>query len=119
MAKKFLNTIKKQLLEEKERLDQEINKLAQRGKRRLRIRFTDFGSKDDENALEVRTLSDKVSLEGNIEKGLKAVERALERLKQGKYGICEQCGKKINEKRLKIFPAATVCVECKKNSFDK
>jgi RNA polymerase-binding transcription factor DksA len=40
------------------------------------------------------------------------VERALERVKAGAYGLCEDCGHKIPTERLKYQPAATRCVEC-------
>jgi RNA polymerase-binding transcription factor DksA len=40
------------------------------------------------------------------------VERALERVKEGAYGMCEDCGHKIPSERLKYQPAATRCVEC-------
>lgn len=40
------------------------------------------------------------------------VERALERVKAGAYGLCEDCGHKIPSERLKYQPAATRCVEC-------
>jgi RNA polymerase-binding transcription factor DksA len=40
------------------------------------------------------------------------VERALERVKAGAYGQCEDCGHRIPAERLKYQPAATRCVEC-------
>jgi DnaK suppressor protein len=40
------------------------------------------------------------------------VEHALERLEQGLYGICEDCGKEIAPERLEFKPEATRCVEC-------
>ncbi len=40
------------------------------------------------------------------------VERALERLREGEYGICEGCRRPIPEARLQFQPAATRCVEC-------
>jgi DnaK suppressor protein len=40
------------------------------------------------------------------------VERALERLREGAYGVCEGCGHRIPEARLRYQPAATRCVEC-------
>lgn len=40
------------------------------------------------------------------------VERALERVKAGAYGMCEDCGHKIPSERLKYQPSATRCVEC-------
>lgn len=40
------------------------------------------------------------------------VEHALERVRQGAYGICEGCARKIPRERLRYQPAATRCVEC-------
>ena len=42
------------------------------------------------------------------------IKKALQRVKQGKYGICEDCGKMIDTDRLAIFPEATMCVSCEK-----
>jgi RNA polymerase-binding protein DksA len=40
------------------------------------------------------------------------VNRALEDLEAGRYGICEDCGEGIAPKRLKALPFAQRCVEC-------
>jgi RNA polymerase-binding transcription factor len=40
------------------------------------------------------------------------VERALERLADGSYGYCEDCGEKIAAERLKFRPESTRCVDC-------
>ncbi|MGH7919485.1 MAG: TraR/DksA family transcriptional regulator [Candidatus Dormibacteraceae bacterium] len=40
------------------------------------------------------------------------VMRALERLEQGLYGICEDCGQQIAPERLEFKPEATRCVDC-------
>ncbi len=44
----------------------------------------------------------------------KQIKKALERVKKGKYGICEVCGKMIDTDRLSVFPEATKCVSCEK-----
>lgn len=41
------------------------------------------------------------------------IQDALRRVTTGIYGICEHCGKKIEEARLKIMPTTTLCVGCK------
>jgi DnaK suppressor protein len=41
---------------------------------------------------------------------------AIKRIDEGIYGICEECGKAISEKRLQVAPAATLCIECKAES---
>lgn len=47
-----------------------------------------------------------------IDTALIRVKKALSRIKIGKYGVCEDCGKMIDTKRLTINPAASYCVEC-------
>ena len=37
--------------------------------------------------------------------------KALTRIKIGKYGICEECGRMIDTDRLMIFPEATLCAK--------
>jgi DnaK suppressor protein len=37
---------------------------------------------------------------------------ALERLKEGEYGICEECGEPIAPARLRAMPEVTTCVRC-------
>ena len=46
-------------------------------------------------------------------KKLKAIENALKRISEGKYGYCLQCGKKIPEGRLRAIPEAVLCIDCK------
>lgn len=43
---------------------------------------------------------------------LKEIEDALDRIRHGEYGSCEDCGETIPEQRLKLFPAARLCVKC-------
>ena len=41
------------------------------------------------------------------------IEKALERVENGTFGICERCGEDISEERLKARPVTTFCIECK------
>ena len=118
MKKTVLNKIKKQLEAEKERLEKELEKIANKSKRRKGFiaRFLDFGTQEDEIAAEVTTYSNNISLESDLEKSLQEIEKALNKIKKNKYGICEKCGSAISEKRLQAFPQATLCVKCKKES---
>jgi DnaK suppressor protein len=43
---------------------------------------------------------------------LHQIERAIDLVRSGRYGVCEDCGQKIPAARLKALPATTVCVEC-------
>jgi DnaK suppressor protein len=42
------------------------------------------------------------------------IKNALDRLENGAFGICEECGEAISDKRLKARPVTTLCINCKK-----
>lgn len=54
----------------------------------------------------------ELSIEQNTLDLLGKVERALEAVSAGSYGICESCGKSIPLNRLDVLPYATLCVDC-------
>ena len=43
---------------------------------------------------------------------LKQVQAALERMNNGDYGICVACGEVIPERRLRVLPWASMCLQC-------
>jgi DnaK suppressor protein len=45
---------------------------------------------------------------------LKDIDNALDKIRTGTYGICEECEEKINEKRLEANPVARYCITCKR-----
>jgi len=45
---------------------------------------------------------------------LAQIERALEQLREGRYGVCEGCGRKIPLARLQAVPHATMCIQCRR-----
>ena len=44
---------------------------------------------------------------------IKKIKKALDRIENGTFGICETCGEEISLKRLKARPVTTQCIECK------
>jgi len=44
---------------------------------------------------------------------IKKIKKALERIENGTFGICETCGEEISVKRLKARPVTTQCIDCK------
>ena len=46
------------------------------------------------------------------EQVLDQVEAALERIEEGRYGRCEECGRKIAQARLEAMPYVALCVRC-------
>ena len=47
---------------------------------------------------------------------LNQIERALLRLRQGTYGICEGCSTKIPVARLNVLPYSTLCIKCQREA---
>jgi len=44
---------------------------------------------------------------------LKKIDKALKKIDEGEFGICERCGEEIGMKRLEARPVAEVCIRCK------
>ena len=44
---------------------------------------------------------------------IKKIKKALERIDNGTFGICESCGDDISIKRLKARPVTSQCIDCK------
>ena len=55
----------------------------------------------------------EMSLANNARDMLDQIERALAKIEDGTYGVCESCGNAIGKGRLQAFPRATLCVSCK------
>ena len=55
-----------------------------------------------------------VSLQENTERMLAQVDRALEKIEEGTYGICDRGGEPIEEGRLEAVPYATLCLKHQK-----
>ena len=52
-------------------------------------------------------------VEHTLEEKLAKVNDALEKVEKGSYGVCEKCGEKISEERLKAIPETKTCRNCK------
>lgn len=54
------------------------------------------------------------ALKRTVDRTIIQVRKAMTRIKIGKYGICERCGKFIDTDRLMIMPETTLCVDCER-----
>lgn len=59
------------------------------------------------------------AIKTEVDKTLINVRKALTRIKLGKYGICNNCGKMIDTDRLAINPTAEYCVTCERSKEKK
>ncbi len=44
---------------------------------------------------------------------VKKIDKALAKIEQGDYGVCESCGEDIGVKRLEARPVTDLCIKCK------
>ncbi len=57
--------------------------------------------------------TERIGLVETLKGQLADVERALERIAEGEYGVCANCGNPIPPERLEARPESTLCVACK------
>ncbi|MEW5909176.1 MAG: RNA polymerase-binding protein DksA [Thermodesulfobacteriota bacterium] len=99
-------------------------------KKLLSERLTDLLSQVDDTVSDMTNIketfpdpTDRASLEADRNfmlrirdresKLIKKIKKALERIENGTFGICESCGEEISIKRLKARPVTTQCINCK------
>lgn len=122
MDRKLLEELKEKLEREKMAGEEALKKFAKKDEKLKGDWDTIFpkfnggeaGSAALEKAAdEVEEYSTLLPIEYSLELKLKNIELALEKIKKGKYGICEKCAKAIDEERLKVSPEARFCMKCK------
>jgi RNA polymerase-binding protein DksA len=71
---------------------------------------------DDEHDPEGATIgferAQVAALTASAQRTLEEVDAALERIADGTYGVCQNCGRPIAPARLAARPTATLCVDC-------
>jgi len=116
MKKSEMKPYKAILVELRGRLRGDVNALADAALKKTRseangdlssmpIHMADLGSDNFEQEF-------TLSMMESEEDTLTAIEAALERIEEGKYGTCEECGKTIPKTRLQAIPYTAYCVKC-------
>ena len=117
MNKKNLEEFKKKLLDEKNELESQLGGIGQRsssspGGWEATIGGMEVDSADEnEVADKLEELEENVAIVSQLDKQLEEVLAALVRIENGTYGICEQCGKPIEEDRLLANPSAKISLK--------
>ncbi|MFZ5760511.1 MAG: TraR/DksA family transcriptional regulator [Thermodesulfobacteriota bacterium] len=52
----------------------------------------------------------------SISRTINTIDRALQMIEAGTYGICSACDEDIDEQRLRSLPFATLCLDCQKKA---
>ena len=122
MNQKLLEELKGKLEEEKVSIEVELGKFAKRDENLKGDWDTKFPKADggiggqvlEDAADQVEKYVNLLPVEHNMELRLQNINLALEKIKKGNYGKCENCGKNIDEERLKVLPEARECSKCQK-----
>ena len=113
----MMNTLieknKKKLLEEKDRLESLLARVASKDETNgdFHAKYPDFGSTEEDNAAEVAAYEMNIAEEHDLELKLNRVSAALARIDKGNYGICAVGGEDIQGARLEAVPEAENCVQ--------
>lgn len=110
MDQKFIKKMQEKLLAEKE-----VIELALADQNAEFKKIVAGGEKGDEadiasDVVDGALLQSRGKQDANR---LQMINNALDRIKQGKYGICLICKKEIPKERLELIPYAFMCLDCK------
>ena len=114
--------LKKTLLEERAKIEAELERIA---KRNPAIKgdwtakqYDENGISDtlDEKAQDVTNFEERRAVEQNLELRLKEIDVTLSKLAQGTYGICSNCKSPIDEKRIEAMLIVEHCFSCAQKS---
>ena len=75
------------------------------------VKAQDVGD-DGDMAERAEDYEERSSTLSALEIRLNDIKDALIRIEEGGYGVCEVCGNKIEEERLKVNPSARTCIAC-------
>ncbi len=109
MNKKETTKFKKLLLERKSALLNTITDTKEQG----------LGFSSEDLADEIDLASSEADQSMNLRLRdrerilLKKIERTLQKIEEGEFGICERCGEEISTKRLEARPVTDLCIRCK------
>ncbi len=97
---------RKKLLSLKQELTNRVNAIDKD------IRHEDLSGDWEEQATERENDEVLESLGNASAQELAMINRALQRIEQGEYFICSECGAPIPPARLELLPYTTLCVDC-------
>jgi len=90
-------------------MQQKIDSLAKAPERGSGI---SFGKRVGDGTVEAVSRLNEIGVGNSLLVAVERVDRALAKLEDGTYGVCDDCGDPILPARLRVAPESTVCIEC-------
>jgi len=110
---KVLRPVKNYLVSQQRRLEVRKKRLVAEDPFSDSSRLNDNAA-SDADAAEISGHDRVEALKIEVERRLITIRKALTKIKLGRYGLCENCGKMIDTDRLRIDPTADLCINCAK-----
>ncbi|MGH2557040.1 MAG: TraR/DksA family transcriptional regulator [Actinomycetota bacterium] len=116
LSKKEIQELKEKLLAERKDLQSQYNELEEfsfgsdqsdlSGEMGFDEEYADAGTATFERERDL-------SLVNNLRDLMERIDKALGKIEEGTYGLCDRCGKPIEKLRLKALPYANLCIKDK------
>ncbi len=118
LEEQFIKKAKNRLEQEEAQLELELTDIG----RLHNVASGDWGAtqgdlevgSEDENILadKFEEITTNEAIVNELEVRLQNVKKALQKIEDGSYGICESCSSEIEQERLEANPAASLCFVC-------
>ena len=104
-----LDAIEQTLRARKAEIDQKVTGLAKAPERGSGI---SFGKRVGDGTSEAIQRLNDIGVGNSLLVQAERVDRALAKLEDGTYGLCDNCGRPIQPARLRAMPEGVVCIDC-------
>ena len=104
-----LDAIRTELEELRDRTRERLAALARRPERGSAL---GFGKRVGDGTTEAVSRLTDIGVGDSLERVLARTERAVAKLDDGSYGICDACGAPISPGRMRALPDGVLCLEC-------
>jgi RNA polymerase-binding transcription factor DksA len=114
LTKKELGDLRIRLEEERTQLDTQLISIVEDSFAIAQSELAGDVGLDDESTDAGTATSERekdLSIENNVRDLLQKIDRALKRMDDGSYGVCDICGKNIEKARVKALPYVDLCIK--------
>ncbi|MGH2597102.1 MAG: TraR/DksA family transcriptional regulator [Actinomycetota bacterium] len=114
LTKKELGDLRVRLEEERTQLDTQLTTIVEDSFAIAQSELASDVGLDDESTDAGTATSERekdLSIENNVRDLLQKIDRALKRMDDGTYGVCDICGKNIEKARVKALPYVDLCIK--------
>jgi DnaK suppressor protein len=114
LTKKEIDDLRDRLVDERAELQLQLSTIEEASFAQTQSDLTGDVGLDDESADAGTATFERekdLSIEQNVRDLLAKIERALRRIDEGRFGICDRCGKPIEKARVKALPYVDLCIK--------